>query len=266
MNNPEKKAFDYYKDKGWEIDGDFTIDAIGCEDLRKNSQEYVSKCRMRVFEHIPESGKYILDMASGPIQYPEYLEFSKNFEKRYCVDLSEKALEGAKEKLGDRGKYLNGSFFDLKIEDNFFDCAISLHTIYHMDQDKQAEAVRKLIKVTKPGKPIIIVYSNPNTFTSALSVTWKFLKAIISLVVKPPEQDLYFFYHPNKWWLQFSDEAEINYYPWRSFTSSYHKKLIPDGPMGKLLLKKLYAWEETYPNFFVNHFQYPMIVLTKKTT
>ena len=79
MNNPEKKAFDYYKDKGWEIDGDFTIDAIGCEDLRKNSQEYVSKCRMRVFEHIPESGKYMLDMASGPIQYPEYLEFSKNF-------------------------------------------------------------------------------------------------------------------------------------------------------------------------------------------
>ena len=62
MNNPEKKAFDYYKDKGWEIDGEFTIDAIGCEDLRNNSQEYVSKCRMRVFEHIPESGKYILDM------------------------------------------------------------------------------------------------------------------------------------------------------------------------------------------------------------
>jgi len=265
MNSTEKTVFDYYKDKGWETNGEFTGDAIKAEDLRENSQEYVSKCRMRTFEHIPESGKYILDMASGPVQYPEYLEFSKNFEKRYCVDFSEKALEDAKEKLGDRGEYLCGNFFDLEIEDSFFDCSISLHTIYHMDKDKQAEAVRKLIRVTKPGKPIVIVYSNPNTFTSLITPL-KLLRTVKNLIVKRPEQGIYFFSHPNKWWNQFSDEAEVKYYPWRSFGSHYQKKLIPNNPMGKSLLKKLFALEEKYPKFFVNNFQYPMIVLTKKDT
>jgi len=263
MNSKEKTVFDYYKNKGWETDGELTEDAIKAEDLRKNSQEYVSNCRMRVFKHIPKSGRYILDMASGPVQYPEYLEFSKNFEKRYCVDFSEKALEGAKEKLGDRGEYLCGNFFDLEIEDNFFDCSISLHTIYHIDKDKQAEAVRKLIKVTKPGKPIIIVYSNPNTFTSLIT-PWKLIRIIKSLIVKRTRQSIYFFAHPNKWWHQFSDQAEVKLYPWRSFSSLYQKILIPDNSIGKSLLKKLYVWEEKYPKFFVNNFQYPMIVLTKK--
>ena len=40
----------------------------------------------------------MLDMASGPIQYPEYLVYSSNFKKRYCVDLSKNALEAAKKK------------------------------------------------------------------------------------------------------------------------------------------------------------------------
>jgi ubiquinone/menaquinone biosynthesis C-methylase UbiE len=218
---------------------------------------------MRVFKHIPKSGKYILDMASGPVQYPEYLQFSKNFEKRYCVDFSETALEVAKKKLGDRGEYLCGNFFDLEIDSNFFDCSISLHTIYHIDKDKQAEAVRKLIKVTKPGKPIIIVYSNPNAFTSLIT-PWKLLRIIKSLIFKDTVPSIYFFAHPNKWWNQFSDQAEVKFYPWRSFSSLYQKILIPNNSIGNSLLKKLYALEEKYPNFFVNNFQYPMIVLTKK--
>jgi len=132
-----------------------------------------------------------------------------------------------------------------------------------MDKDKQAEAVRKLIKVTKPGKPIIIVYSNPNTFTSLIT-PWKLIRIIKSLIVKRTEQSVYFFAHPNKWWHQFSDEVEVKLYPWRSFSSLFQKILIPDSLMGKSLLKKLYVWEEKYPKFFVNNFQYPMIVLTKK--
>ena len=103
-------------------------------------------------------------MASGPIQYPEYLEYSKNFNKRYCVDLSDAALESAKLKIGEHGVFLHGSFFDISLDEDFFDCSISLHTIYHMGKDRQEEAVRKLLYVTKVGKPVIILYSNPNAF------------------------------------------------------------------------------------------------------
>ena len=103
----------------------------------------------------------MLDMASGPIQYPEYLVYSSNFKKRYCVDLSKNALEAAKKKIGDHGEYLLGNFLNLNIPSNSFDCIISLHTIYHIDQKDQEHAVDKMLDLVKNNKPIIIVYSNP---------------------------------------------------------------------------------------------------------
>ena len=169
MDNAEERVSKFYNTVGWEAEGEITEDAKRFEDLREYAKGYVSKCRLRVLRHIPDNGVSILDMASGPIQYKEYLEYSKNFKKRYCVDLSLGALKKAKKKIGDHGVFLHGSFFNIPMEETFFDCAVSLHTIYHIDKDKQEEAVRKLIYVTKPGKPVIIVYSNPNTFVSFLS-------------------------------------------------------------------------------------------------
>ena len=96
-------------------------------------------------------------MASGPIQYEEYLNYSKNFEKRWCLDLSTDALKMAEKKIGEHGVFLYGSYFNLPFEENFFDCAISLHTIYHVAKEKQEEAVRKLIRITKLGQPISII-------------------------------------------------------------------------------------------------------------
>ena len=162
MIKAEEKVSKFYNKVGWETNDGITEDAIRFEDLRESAKDYLSKCRLRVLRHIPETGENILDMGSGPIQYKEYLQYSRNFKKRYCVDLSSNALEGAKKKIGDHGVFLKGSFFDIPLEENFFDCAISLHTIFHIDKEKQEEAVRKLIYVTKPGQPIIVVYSNPS--------------------------------------------------------------------------------------------------------
>ena len=162
VDNAENVVSKFYNSEGWESIEGITEDARRWEDLREHARKYVSKCRLRLLEFIPKNGENILDMASGPIQYVEYLEYSKYFDKRYCIDLSTKALEEAEKKIGSHGVFLNGSFFDIRLPENFFDCSISLHTIYHMDRDRQEEAVRKLLYVTKPRKPVIIVYSNPD--------------------------------------------------------------------------------------------------------
>ena len=236
-------------------------------------REYVGKCRLRVLSHIPESGENLLDMASGPIQYKEYLEYSRNFKKRYCVDLSSSALEGAKKKIGDHGVFLHGSFFDITLEEDFFDCTVSLHTIYHIDKDKQEEAVRKLIKVTKPGKPVIIVYSNPNTFISSLrsSLPLRAFRRARNLLKKTErnmqkEQGVSLYFHPHsiEWWDRFSDIAHLQVLPWRSFGSDIQKRLIPNNKVGGLMFNLLFNLEERFPGFFVKHFQYPMIILTKR--
>jgi len=208
-------------------------------------------------------------MASGPIQYKEYLEYSKNFKKRYCVDLSSGALEKAKKKIGDHGVFLHGSFFDIPMEENFFDCAVSLHTIYHIDKDKQEEAVRKLLYVTKPGKPVIIVYSNPNTLF--VSLPFRLLKKVMNILKSPDKKgkqdevlSLYFHAHPIEWWSRFGDIASVKILPWRSFASHYQKMIIPNNKIGSRMFGALFNLEERFPDFFVKHFQYPMIILTKR--
>lgn len=268
--NAEEKVSKFYNTVGWEEENEATEDAKRWEDLRENAKEYVSKCRLRVLRHIPDSGENILDMASGPIQYEEYLEFSKNFKKRYCVDLSSGALEQAKKKIGDHGVFLHGSFFDIPMEDNFFDCALSLHTIYHMDKDKQEEAVRKLIRVTKPGKPVIIVYAN--TFLRS-SLPFRVLRRVRGILNKPDnkaasEQDLCLYYHPHpiEWWRRFGDVANVKILPWRSFGSNIQKRLIPNNKIGKMMFDVLFKLEERFPDFFVKNGYYPMIILTKRST
>lgn len=243
---------------------------------REYAKEYVSKCRLRVLRHIPDNGLNILDMASGPIQYKEYLEYSKNFKKRYCVDLSSVALEMARKKIWDHGAFLHGSFFNIPMGENFFDCAVSLHTPYYIDKDMQEEAVRKLLYVAKPGRPVIIVYSNPNTFGTLpyrllrRSLPLHLLKIVKSILKKnqnKKEQEenisLYFHPHPIEWWNRFSDIANVNILPWRSFTSDTQKRLIPNNKMCRKMFDALFSLEERFPDFFAKHFQYPMIILAK---
>jgi ubiquinone/menaquinone biosynthesis C-methylase UbiE len=267
-NKAEEKVSKFYNTVGWETKGGVTEDARRWEDLREYAKEYVSKCRLRVLSHIPETGENLLDMASGPIQYLEYLEYSRNFKKRYCVDLSSSALEGAKNKIGDHGVFLHGSFFDIPLEEDFFDCTVSLHTIYHMDKDKQEDAVRKLVRVTKPGKPIIIVYSNPNTIFSsplhALRRIGNLLKKTEKNTKKEQDASLYFHPHPNEWWDRFNDVADIQILPWRSFGAGIQKRLIPNNKIGGIAFNLLFNLENRFPGFFVKHFQYPMIILTKR--
>ena len=79
MNNSVHK---FYNSKGWLSDsnGNF-FDAIAFEDLRKCSKKYLKNNRLRLIKYFPNQGDNLLDCASGPIQYPEYLEYSKRVEE-----------------------------------------------------------------------------------------------------------------------------------------------------------------------------------------
>jgi len=272
IDNAEERVSIFYNTAGWETEGDITEDARRWEDLREHAKVYVSMCRLRVLRHIPDNGVNILDMGSGPIQFKEYLEYSKHFKKRYCVDLSSGALEKAKKIIGDHGVFLHGSFLTIPMEEGFFDCAVSLHTVYHIEKDRQEEAVRKLIYVTKAGKPVIIVYSNPHTFVSFLiSLPFRLLRRMKSILKelgnkrkREGDVDVYFHAHPIEWWNRFSDIASVEIFPWRSFDADTQKRLIPNNKIGRKMFDVLFNLEERFPDIFVKHFQYPMIILTKR--
>jgi len=251
-----RQTQNFYDAVGWTDTGAATVDAQKWEDLRACARDYVSACRLRVLRHLPKSGEKLLDMASGPIQYPEYLRFSENFAKRVCVDLSDRALNIARDRLGERGEYLHGDFLELEIPCDSFDAAVSLHTIYHIDSVRQAAAVRKLLDVTKPGAPVVIVYSNPR-YPGALLLK---LKRRLSR----RQGDIYFHPFPLSWWQQFQDTANVNIYPWRAFEVRAQKLLFPDNAFGRKMFGWLYSLEEHFPAFFRSFGCYPMIVLRKR--
>jgi len=267
QNDISRRVSEFYETVGWKNFDGSTEDARRWEDLRECAQDYVRNCRLRVLPHIPPAGDYLLDMASGPIQFIEYLEYSKSFKKRYCVDLSHQALEVAKQKIEDHGVFLQGDFLNIPLEKDFFDCTVSLHTIYHIDKDKQEEAIRKLLYVTKPNKPVIIVYSNPKPliyyFISPLRILRKLKNLFLNHKRKSQNQELYFFAYPLEWWNRFQDVADVTMLPWRSFASQHQKLLIHGDRIGKFLFKILFEMEDRFPNFFVKYFQYPMIILRK---
>lgn len=269
MSNAEERVSNFYNTVGWTETDAVTEDARLWEDLRTAARDYVSNCRMRVTRHVG-SGERILDMASGPIQYPEYLSYSASFAKRYCVDLSAAALREAERKIGEHGVYLHGSFFDLDIEDDFFDCTVSLHTIYHIDMDRQEEAVRKMLRVTKPGRPVIIVYSNPKPITRYALPVVRFLKRALGKGgsdVNPSDggSGIYFSAHPLGWFARFTDVADVEVLPWRSFGAPVQKILFPDNWLGTRMLAALFKLEDAFPRLFVRFGQYPMIILTKRS-
>ena len=275
MPSAEELLSQYYNNDGWDEKDGITQDAIKDEDLRNCAKEYISKCRLRVLKYIPLKGENFLDLGSGPIQYPEYLAYSKNFKKRFCLDLSHKALEVAKSKLGEHGEYLHGSFFNIELPKESFDCAITLHCIYHMDFNNQDTAIRKLLSLLKPGMPLIVVYSNPYSFEQLIFKPIKNILKIFFILFdeinflifkkrKYRKTKFYFKPHSLFWWNRFSDESIVKINPWRTFSARMQKIAFPNNYIGRKMFKILFNLEEKFPKFFVFFGTYPIITLIKK--
>lgn len=258
----EDAVRDFYDKSGWRADEEHEAvytDARLWEDLRPCAAEYVSACRRKVLEFLPAGGERILDAGSGPIQYPEYLEYSAGYAKRVCVDVSQRALKEARKKLGDRGDYVLASLLDLPFPDDHFDAAVSLHTIYHIESDRQEDAVRELVRVLKPGARAVVVYANPDRLAGRL-------KALVkrSRNADPHAGPIYFFAHPLAWWSRFSDEAEVELVCWRSLNANESRRVIPDSVFGTRVFRTVLAFERAFPSLATRWGCYPVVVLTKR--
>lgn len=264
--SPEEIIKDFYKsEKGWKVHEDgITEDTKLFVDLRAVAQDYNTKARLRLLNYLPEQGKYILDAGSGPIPHPEYLEYSRNFTKRYCADVSQDALEIAKEKIGNHGEYLNRSILDIDLPNDFFDAVISLHVLYHIDKNLQEKAVRNLLRMAKKDQPVIIVYRNPKSIFDLFGVI-DFLKTIVKKIINwNKEHELYYFAHELNWWKRFENVAEVEMYPCSTLDKKTQELLIPNNKIGKLFIHKLFNWENNYQSLFTAIGIYTIVVLTKK--
>ncbi|HZK82724.1 MAG TPA: class I SAM-dependent methyltransferase [Humisphaera sp.] len=289
-HRPEKAAVQSFYDQiGWKRDekGDFE-DAVIWEDLRPVSADYLRKCHLRLNHYLKPTGNYLLDVASGPVQYAEYLSYSKGYNHRICMDISIQALREARRKVGDKGVYILGDITNLPLHTDSLDAVISLHTIYHVPLDEQAKAFEELYRVLKTGRSGVIVY----TFSDAPLKQWatkpakwwnlarnsalgKFVKQRI-LGRKPtlptpraPKKDdtngvpFYFHAHPLEWFRSKAWTFPIDIVVWRSVNVWFLRTYIQPKRCGRFLLSIIYGIESIFPRLTGRYGPYPMFILRK---
>ena len=271
-----KNVFEYYKKIGWaKNDQGYFVDTGVNENLQKVCNDYNTATRRRVLWELQDQPgceyKKILDCASGPVQYPEYIEYSSDYKSRYCVDFSMEALRWAEENLRSASQkkchFICNDFFEEPFEPNYFDSTISLHTLYHVDKELQEAFVNKLIECTKPGMKVIIIYSNPFSLRACFALPLHLLLVMRAWIKNhifgksPLVKKLYFARHPIGWWKRFSNRGEVRIKSYRSFTPVLEKFLIPDNIIGGFIYDFLFKFEKRNISKYLS--DYYMVVIKK---
>ena len=264
---------DFYDQQGWLADEEGNYkDAVIYEDLRPVSAEYIRKCHERVGRHLPASGKYLLDAASGSIQYPEYMAYSANYQYRICADFSFRALKEAKKKLGAKGIYILCDITQLPLKKGAVDGFVSLHTIYHIPKEQQVKAIRELYRVLRPQGKGVVVYDwfkhSPwmNSwllpFRGFVFVKNRLLRSLGKVTAtKINTGRLYFHAHPLDYLQRNLPAFQIKV--WRSLSVPFMRYYIHPWLFGKQILEKVYQKEEKDPEKCGKKGEYPMLVFEK---
>lgn len=276
LREEKKHVQDFYNETGWHKseEGDFE-DAQLFEDLRPVAEEYINNCHKRVSRHLKPKGDFILDAGSGPIQFDAYLEYSKDYKYRICVDLTLQALSQAKQKLGDKGIYLIADITNLPLKSNVVDGAVSLNVIYHIPKDEQRKAIEEITRALKPEHKAVIVYSWGDKFSLFMNFALFYIKIFqgfqkvyrimkSKIVRNQGHAGLYFHAWPPSYFNQSNWDATIDILVWRSISVPFTKIYAHPFLGGKKFLKMIYNWEERNPRAAGKLGQYPMLVVSKK--
>ncbi len=279
------KAF--YDSVGWRTIGDGLYQNARYEDLRPVSRAYIHRCHMRVKKYLPAQGRFLLDAGSGPIQYPEYLEYSRGFQRRVCLDISARALREARQRIGEHGLYVVGDIANLPFAGGSFDGVVSLHTIHHLPQGEHKQAFAELYRVLRPGGKAAVVYSwgqasplmrlfqRPIRWAQALLARRRRRKGASSegmaqIATDPQAQALlrspgtFTFKHGYRWVAQnLSALPGFQVRCWRSVSTAFLRAFIHRPLLGSFWLRVLFYLEELAPHFFGRVGQYPLIVFQR---
>jgi len=266
----KKEVQSFYDHIGWQKEGEGAFaDAQQFEDLRPVSRDYIHNCHLhnchlRLHKYLKHNGQYFLDVASGPLQYPEYLTYSEGFEDRLCVDISRLALKEPKKKLGDKGVYLLADITRLPLKDGSINAAVSIHTIYHVPANEQLAALHELYRVLRPESSAVVVYSWGNhSLLMNLAIgplkPWQILKERIPRMLgtltkshstKAPDDarpKLYFHAHRYQHFAKQTQLSNFDVSVWRSVSPIFTKTYVHSWLLGKQVLAMIYWLEDRFP-------------------
>lgn len=278
----KKRMKDQYDLQGWEkTRGNLFKDAARFEDLRPVVNSYREKCHLRVNRYLIKGGKFLLDVASGPVQYPEYLSYSEGYDHRICADISFTALQEAKKVIQPNDFCIQCDLTRLPFPKDMIDGVVSLHTIYHVPAEEQAKAFQEIYRILYPGKNAVVVYSSGGS-SQAMKIVYfpaKLIQRVFRAVQRRVKkllridkkrlkkvwgEKLYFFSHSYSWLVEtLTPLTDFDIFVWRSVPVVITRFYIHRFLFGKVILAVLYKLEDWFPRWFGRYWSYPLIVMRK---
>lgn len=277
LHDNVKMVKDFYEDYGWKRDKDGRFhDSVLFIEQKSAVDEYYLNTMQRLQGFLQPKGRYLLDVASGPVFQAENQALSANFDKRICVDITFRALVEARRNIGDeKGIFINGDITNLPLADGVCDNAMSIHTLYHVPRELQETAVKELVRVSKKGSNIVILYNWAwhSWLMNVLLLPVRIVKAVKRiyryLTVSAKERwlsgGLYFYPHTPGWFERIGRDLDLKV-SFSSLTSIHQdvvKFYIHDRLGGPALLRFVQKMEEKYPRYLGRHGAFAFVVLRK---
>ncbi len=273
MTDTKQKVREFYDEIGWQQEADGSYQNARYEDLRPVSAEYIHKTRLRVNTGLIPTGKYLLDAGSGPVQYQDYLTYSKGYEKRVCLDISIQALREARERIGQHGLFVVADLAKLPFKSDTFDGEVSMHAIHHLALEEHPGAYAELYRVLKPSRTAVIVNGWHEPLLSRMA------EPLIALMRKLSGKSA----KKKKNWLdedapagtfvrkmtpawlkqEIGSQYQLEIKPWRSMSTRLLRWFVHPKLGGKFFLRFVFWLEDLFPRFFGENGQYPLIILKK---
>jgi hypothetical protein len=269
-NDVKRQVREFYNQVGWQKISEGLYQNARYEDLRPITQEYIHRCHMRVARYLASSGRFLLDAGSGPIQYPEYLEYSRDYEKRVCADISHTALQAARERIGDKGLYVVADVSKLPFADEVFDGVVSLHTIHHLPEGDHVPAYMELYRVLAPERSAAVVNGwDSSPLMDSMDRLKRRIKGrkgrkVESSTAIEKEAGTHVVKHDAAW-LRGALDGKFEYQirVWRTASTNVLRFFIREKWFGRQWLRLLFWLEERFPRFFGERGLYPLIVIRK---
>jgi len=274
----KQRVFDYYNELDYRVKDALSVyeDSAKWVDFRQVASGYIRHSFTRAARFYPATGRYLLDIASGPIGLPEYMALSDGYEYRVCVDISIKALAEAKanmERAGKKGIFICGDITNIPIKDNACGTVLSQHTLYHVPKRDQLTAVNEMYRVAKASSKIVIIYSwfwhswfmNLSLHVVQLYRIVRHLAGKLFVRLFKSKPRLYFYAHSPRWFRKtFPFGKDIEFYCWRSTNKHFMNLYIHKWLFGRRILKRLTRIEDKHSRFMGRFGEYPAIVITKR--
>lgn len=273
LDEDKQLVQNYYNQSGWFTDeqGNYE-DGVIFEDLRPFAQDYIKKCHDRVSRYLNPSGTYMMDAASGALQYEDYKQYSANYTYRVCIDFSFQALSECKRKLGEKALCILADMTNMPFKDGVIDGFVSLNTIYHIPKDQQATAVKELYRLLKPGAKGVVVYEwfkhSPwmnfwmFPFRATVYLKNRVMDSIAQMQGKKDSgRMLYYYAHSQDYMRKHLPPFKLAC--WRSISVHFMRYYLHENMGGKKILQWIWEKEEANPELCGEKGEYPMLVFEK---